>query len=384
MGRLGDRKRAQTVVVDVVIIGAGPGGGMAACRLAASGLTVMLLEKRTLPRHKPCGGALPDKIHALLDWDIEPYIEARVGSQKFLYNHEQPTFEDKPDTPMLLVSRSRFDVHFIERAASRITVRENFSVASVKEDEAGVTIRAKNGEAIHAAYVIAADGATSPTARALGLAQPLPVGAAVDVEIEVTPDVFAAEQTRATFNLYCLPDGYGWIFPKAGYLSCGVAAWRSPKGLPGQMQAFLERSFPPGSIRAIQQYGHPVPLFAGHAPVATRRVCLVGDAARLVDPILGEGIYYAVKSGLLAAEVVLYQFRQANGVSDFEPDWRAVDNCLLDPGQLRALAADQTDCRLYQTLIRRGIARELNLIRLLGQPFFDAPERFYRDHFAAY
>lgn len=372
------------IEVDVTIIGAGPGGGMAACRLAASGLTVMLLEKRTLPRHKPCGGALPDKITDLLDWDIEPLVEARIGSQKFLFNYEQPTSDDKPDAPMLLVSRSRFDFHFVERAASRIMVRENFSVASVEEAEAGVTIRGKSGEAVRAAFVIAADGATSPTARSLGLAQSFPVGAAVDVEIEVSREVYAAEQTHATFNLYCLPDGYGWIFPKAGYLSCGVAAWRSPKGLPGQMQTFLERSFPPGSIQTIRRYGHPVPLFAGHAPVATRRVCLVGDAARLVDPILGEGIYYAVKSGLLAAEVVLYLLQRAGGAREFEPNPRAVDNCLLDPDQLRALAADQMDCRLYQTLIRRGIARELNLIRLLGQPFFDTPEQFYRDHFTAY
>lgn len=369
------------MVVDVVIIGAGPGGGMAACWLAASGLRVMLLEKRQMPRHKPCGGALPAKIMDLLDWDIAPLIEARIRSQKFLFNYEQPTFDDKLDAPMLLVSRSRFDYHFIERAARSVAVRDNFPVVSIEENDTGVIVRGKNGETIHAAYMIAADGATSPTARALGLAQAAPVGAAVDVEIEVTPEVLAEEQTHATFNLYCLPDGYGWIFPKAGYLSCGVAAWRSPKGLPAQMQTFLERSFPPGSIQAIKQYGHPVPLFAGHAAVAARRVCLVGDAARLVDPILGEGIYYAVKSGLLAAEVVLHLLR---GVSDFEPDWRAVDNCLLDRDQLRALAADYTDCTLYQTLIRRGIARELNIVRLLGQPFFDTPERFYHDHFAAY
>lgn len=370
--------------VDVAILGAGPGGGMAACRLATSGLNVILLEKTVLPRHKPCGGALPSKIGGLLDWNIEALVEARIHSQKFLLNYEQPTFNDKMDEPMLLVSRSRFDYHFIERAANQIAVRENFPVISVEEKDAKVIIRGKSGEVIHAAYVIAADGATSLTARALGLAQAAPVGAAIDVEIEVEPDVYLAEQTHATFNWHCVPDGYGWIFPKAGYLSCGVGAWRSPKGLPGQMRAFLERSFPLGSIQTIRQYGHPVPLFGGHQPVSTRRVCLVGDAARLVDPILGEGIYYAIKSGLLAAEVIIHLLRHPAGMGDFEPDWRTVDNCLLDSDQLRVLAANHSDCTLYQVLIRRGIARELNIIRLLGQSFFDTPENFYRDHFAAY
>src|SRR5215468_7789520 len=122
---------------DVIIIGTGPAGGMAACRLAESGRNVLILEKNKLPRHKPCGGAMPSRVTELCNWDISPFIEAKVWQQKFLNNYTQPvTFEKKSDEPMILVSRQRFDHHFIERALTlglhNVELREGFTVESVE------------------------------------------------------------------------------------------------------------------------------------------------------------------------------------------------------------------------------------------------------------
>jgi flavin-dependent dehydrogenase len=102
---------------DVIMVGTGPAGGMAACILAGSGLKVVILEKSHLPRHKPCGGALSYSVLNLIDWDISPLIEAEIVQQVILNNYELPIAISKSKkSPMSLVSRNRFDAHFIERA----------------------------------------------------------------------------------------------------------------------------------------------------------------------------------------------------------------------------------------------------------------------------
>ena len=126
----------------------------------------------------------------------------------------------------------------------------------------------------------------------------------IDAKVEVVPEILEAEKEQATFNFFCLPQGYGWIFPKTGYLSCGVGSWSRNHSLPKAMDDFLAKSFPAGSIRSVKRSGHPIPIYAGHREIATQRVCLVGDAANLVDPIMGEGIRFALESGSLAAEII--------------------------------------------------------------------------------
>ena len=102
--------------LDVLIVGAGPAGGMAAGRLASTGLKVMILEKQKLPRHKPCGGGLSVSARQLLPWDLSPVIEAQVSGVESLYNYSRPHFS--PAASMLMVNRSRFDAYLTEQAIS--------------------------------------------------------------------------------------------------------------------------------------------------------------------------------------------------------------------------------------------------------------------------
>ena len=349
--------------VEVAIIGAGPAGGMAALRLARTGLRVALLEKARLPRPKACGGAIPAAMRSFFDWDLTPLIEAEITAVRFLCNHALPVDQSRSANPLMMVQRSRFDAGLIERAVAtghgNLLVREGFPVARVDETAGGVTIRGESSETIQADFVIAADGAMSKTARALGLARSAPLGVALDAEIVVAPEVFEAERGRATFNLFCLPNGYAWIFPKAGVLSCGVGAWGGRPHLPGALDEFLRRSFPPGSIRSVVKLGHPIPLYAGRRPIATPRVCLVGDAASLVEPIWGEGIRFALQSGAFAADVVaaLMLGRAAPGSRAEQP----------------------LNCLAYQQWVDQGIGREMDILYRLALPvFLQAPEFFYK------
>jgi geranylgeranyl reductase family protein len=352
--------------VDVAIIGAGPGGAMAACRLARTGISVAILEKEKLPRHKACGGALPGNVGESFGLDLSPIVENKVSQTRSLYDYEKPNL--CRHTPINMVDRSRLDAFLVDLAITsgrgNIELRQGFDLSAIKEEADRVTVQGKGGEVVLSKFLIAADGAMSKTARCLGLKSDLHPGIAIDAEVEVTAEVHESHKDTATFNYFCLPRGYGWIFPKrGGRLSCGVVSWDRKKGILGDMNSLLVKSLPAKSIRSLQVYSHPIPFYSGHEQIATRRVCLIGDAARLVDPISGEGVRYAMQSGSLASDVV-------SSLLDMKP---------LDLADYDIPPSDLECCRVYQHLIHQGIGKHLDSLRRYIQPIFlDNPEFFYR------
>jgi geranylgeranyl reductase family protein len=360
---------------DVVIVGAGPGGGIAACRLAVHDVSVLIVDRQVLPRPKACGGALSSRVRSLVDCDLDPLIEARVWSQVFLFDFNESPEVQQTSEPTLFVERERFDHYFVSRALStgsgRVALRQDLFIKQAREDAEGVTLTASSGEVIRCRYVIAADGASSHIARSIGLFR-TPAGAAIDATVSLTSETFDRERDRATFNLNCVPAGYGWTFPKRTHLSCGVGSWRSPKVLASKLKTFLARTFSPGSITTWSMRAHLVPVFQGHRQVATARICLVGDAAHLVDPVVGEGIIYALESGKIAGDIVaaLCAAEHSHVVAR-----RELDRLSTEAGW-RQPAPPNPDCRFYDGAIRFGVARHLNLIRLAAKSH---PHPYYRN-----
>ena len=288
---------------DVIVVGAGPGGSTAARQCALNGLRTLLLEKEKLPRYKPCGGGVTSKTVSLLDFKIEEkLIERECYGVRFHYRSREIEVK-MPFRIAILTSRDKFDMYLAEKAMDAgAELRDSERVRSLDLTKDCVNIKTDNSK-YKASAVIGADGINSiisryvrgrfkPTELALGLEAEIPVNA----ENIEDPDMISAYFGYA-------PRGYGWVFPKREHLSVGVVGVLSGFRNPGNIFTnFLRRL---NLNTDVKYHAHLLP-FGGYDRTAySDRILLVGDAAGFVDPLIGEGISYAINSGRIAADVMV-------------------------------------------------------------------------------
>lgn len=293
---------------DVIVVGAGPSGATVARHTARRGLKTLLLEKGSFPRHKPCGGGLTPGVSRLLNMDYSNVIERVVTRIALQIGDEKQQILHTPNFQLEMVSRERFDQHLVAEAVHQgAQFIERVHVKSLELQDDWVTVRADGGASWRARIVVGADGANSRVARLAGFNTDIG-GAAIEAEVcpknEAVFEDFA-DQAIVGFDAHI--HGYGWIFPKKDHLSVGVGSFVSGKGFVRLGDAF-ERfkrlfSFLDGA-KVIRRRRWPIPIHKDVHGVNSERICLVGDAAALVDPFTGEGIYYAIYSGILAAEAI--------------------------------------------------------------------------------
>jgi len=290
---------------DVIVIGAGPAGSSTAWRLARIGARVALLERHQFPRPKPCGGGLPPKTCRLVG-DIIPLesLRGRSISGSYLCCDAEDLVYAGLETAGLSVERSGFDLTLLEAAAAAGSdVLMPVAATGLEESADRVAVSIDAGRTVAGRFAVLAEGATGTLRPQLGL--PGCSSRTIVLQVEVLPrELPAAFRESTLFDFGFIPEGYAWVFPKSDHLNLGV--YRPfPPGVASTDGALLKdfvRRFEWGRDAELGPVrGHPLPCDTEYSRYHTRRTLLVGDAAGTVESFLGEGLFYGLRSGCLAA-----------------------------------------------------------------------------------
>ena len=282
---------------DVAIVGGGPAGSTAAYRLARAGASVLLVDRAAFPRDKPCGGGVTGRAARLLPFSIEPVVEDVVDRLECRL-HYGPRFERTAHAPLaLMTQRKRLDYFLLEKAAAAgADVRDGVKVTDVRASALSV-----DGKDVQARIVIGADGCNGTTARALDLGGEIVHGVALEANVP-----YDARFAHAmVLELAVVRGGYGWVFPKGDHLNVGVGGDESEAP---RLREHLRRLCEMHDIdfdSATDTRGYRLPMRRPEGTLARGTTALIGDAAGLVDPFSGDGMYEAFLSAQLVATAAL-------------------------------------------------------------------------------
>lgn len=296
---------------DCVVVGGGPSGATAATDLAAAGHRVLLLDRGG--RIKPCGGAIPPRL--ISDFAIPDHlIVGKVAAARMIAPSgavvDMPVDRAGQGGFVGMVDREAFDEWLRQRAAATGAARRAGDFARIERDDAGATVVYTDAGAEHrvrARCVIGADGARSAVARgALAGAERMPCVFAYH-EVIRSPAATEPGFDRARCDVFyqgaLSPDFYAWIFPHGDTASVGVGSARKGFALRDAV-ARLRVAAGLEGCETIRREGAPIPLRPLRRWDNGRDVLVTGDAAGVVAPASGEGIYYAMAAGREAAAAV--------------------------------------------------------------------------------
>ena len=334
---------------DVIVVGAGPAGATLAYELAKRQISVLLLEKEKLPRYKCCAGGVTIRTVKLLGIDIDELAEDVVHGATVSFRGSNPYHGHSEQALIYTVMRDKFDHALVSRAKEAgAVIVEGQKVERVQIGARWVEVSTPAYD-FQSQYVAGADGAYSVVARELGLRNNASYITALETEVQVPEEEMARWRSQIAIDLGYIPRGYAWVFPKLDHLSIGIACLSSQaSGLKRHYWEFF------GSLNitnyTITKWSGSLTPVCGREVVACRdRVALLGDAAGLIDPLTGEGIYNAIWSAQLAAPVIEESLRHG------------------EPG-----------LQNYQQAIEEKIMPETRIARVLSRIFVLSPAMLFR------
>ncbi len=283
----------------VAVLGGGPAGSFAAERLARAGVETVLFDEK-LAWEKPCGGGLTYKA-----WHEYPFLSENAAPKKVISEAciAAPRAGEavmELSRPLLIYSRRDLNGMLLDRAALAGTQIEKSRVLGIEPGGRGWRLRTRNGS-LDADFCVIATGARNPLRN-------------VGTEWTASDTMYAlgyyVAADRDRIDIQFLPnlEGYIWVFPRCGHLSVGICGkGETAQSLRQRLERYMQEKEIPYKDAAF--YGHVLPSLEQPAwkknRVAGNGWLAVGDAAGLVDPITGEGLYYAMRSGDLASQMLL-------------------------------------------------------------------------------
>ncbi len=292
---------------DLIIIGSGPAGSASAMTAAKAGLSVALLDKSAFPRDKLCGGAVTGRAARYMDEifglapDSDLFLEAdRV---RLAFRGQAITCQDN-FPPFQMTMRQAFDARLHHLAITAgAQVFAPVRITALDPETAQVTLA--DGRRMQATLIIGADGANSLVARAIfGRAfDPARIGFGLEVEL----DRNQFSDTTTEIDLGAANWGYGWVFPKHKSVTLGVFGIHARNSdMKTHFNRYLARHVPDmAAAGPVRCKGAFLPFGTYRKTPGAGRVLLAGDAAGLVDPITGEGIGWAMRSGQFAGQAAV-------------------------------------------------------------------------------
>jgi geranylgeranyl reductase family protein len=293
-----------TRIWDAIVVGAGPAGSSTAYRLGDAGASVLLLDRAAFPRDKPCGGGVTLRAAAEVPVPFDSVVEHVVTKAEFRLQYRRRVERGRGGPLVYMTQRRRLDQHLVEHAiAAGAEFRDGAKVAAVETHESGATVSV-GGERLRARTVVGADGVNGMTAKALGLGGNRIMGVALEGNLPNGKTDPERWNGRFLMELGVIQGGYGWVFPKGDHVNVGVGGWESEGP---QLRAHLARMCAENGIRLddLEEIrGFRLPCRAHDSVIARGRGLITGDAAGMVDPLTGDGMYEAFLSARYAADAV--------------------------------------------------------------------------------
>jgi geranylgeranyl reductase family protein len=311
---------------DVTIVGAGPSGAVLAYLLAQHGIKVLLLEKARLPRKKICAGGITVRASSLLPFDFQESVERVIYGVRLSYRLVPQRVRTYDQPLAYMVMRDKFDSLLAAGAqAAGVILEDGIEVREIKDRKDHVWVNTASGS-FTTPVLVGADGANSVVVRSLGLRSGFEYGLGFNSHIEVKPDRLS--QWDGLIGLdWGIKGGYAWVFPKKSQICVGAASSLKETKKLKPYALKLIQAYDLGNPAEQKIQGHLIPVRKAKTPLGCSRVILLGDAAGMVDPLTGEGIYYALKSAHLAAEAISEFIR--GKTTDLSGYQQSIDNEIM-------------------------------------------------------